>query len=156
MDKELLTKLNESSSPPVNVSHPLVSTLSKNIIIGTFPAICLTILKKEKLVDKYCTILDEEEQRDIVKQSMKKISTEVIYDYLVDQNLHFIFWNKSNGLTCSDPSLPPEKAKVYQEYEQHKKDINSIDLCDIILLLLQSFQSKPELLKKYQKKLVYL
>lgn len=158
--EELTHLLSHSITPAKNwhlksSPHAIVWTLSDNVLIGTFPAICLTILKSENIIPQGTTIMEAAYQKEFVKETLKKREKEKESDR--DEVLGYMVENALNSINIfkSNPSRKMSEKfddKLYLEYELFKKKNNYIDQSDMVSYLTSAFQNQPTLLEKYQKK----
>ncbi len=134
--------------------------------IGTFHSICLQILRREieKVSSQYkknFTIYDQNDQLNLLKQILKDLeinpdqfkpgsAKEAISrakDELID-------W-QSYGEQAKE-YFPKTIARIYQAYQESLLKSNALDFDDLIMLTVNLFQKKPEILEKYQKIWQYL
>ncbi|MCI5744939.1 MAG: UvrD-helicase domain-containing protein [Erysipelotrichaceae bacterium] len=133
--------------------------------IATFHAYGSRILREEcKLLDYPAnfTVLDDDDQKKIVKDIMKeleindkmiKIST--CLDHIEYCKNHWITPKKDLELNAHN-YYKQQVALVYQAYEEFLKKNYSFDFDDLILKPIEIFDKYPEIMKKWQRRLRHI
>ena len=140
------------------------SDISKDIWIGTFHSICLRILRKhiESLgYDKNFSIYDVSEQKQIIKQIIKRngIESKVITDKYVQSRIS----SAKNKMIMPDQFEMQNKdyygkyvAEIYHEYQQRLKENNALDFDDIINYTIKLLKDNSDICEEYAKKFRYI
>ncbi len=138
--------------------------------IGTFHGLCNKIIRDHHdyidLPSNY-QILDPEDQKSIIKRAIDEyeLETNKTQDKktLVNDSLNFISKAKEKGLR-PDKSKKFSKSfkngfvtqKIYEKYESIRISSNSIDYNDMILCVVELFDSNPTILNYYINKFKHL
>ncbi len=145
-------------SKGVNEKNILAITFSNNAVkeirerigkktkstISTFHKLGLEILRKELNIneqEKYFSIIDATQQKSIVMDILD--CTELVAEELVKQI-------EQTKQAFYDDSI--EAPTLLKQYNQALREINAVDLNDLIYLPLKLFVGNPDILKKYQNK----
>jgi len=142
----------------------LIGDTSYLLLIGTFHAFCLKILRKEidKLgYKKNFVIYDEDDQLDLIKDTMKKLG--INPDQFPAKRVSTMISVIKDGIIGwkeyaenAQEYFEKNIAKVYEEYQKTLKKNNALDFDDLIMLTVILFEEFPEILKKYQEKYQYI
>lgn len=130
--------------------------------IGTFHSICLRILRKEIHHLGYrnqFTIFDDDDQVALVKRIMteleidtKKFNPRAILSRISRLKTDITFPDDFKG----NDFFTKVVAKIYKIYQSELKRMNALDFGDLIMLTVHLFETKPEILKKYQDQWEYI
>lgn len=141
----------------------LVSRDVKSCWIGTLHSQCSRILRKEIKAIGYgndFSIYDEDDRCNLIRHILKEFK---IYEALykgVSSRINFLkasLVGAEDFLSSGDGYGFDEKlAKVYVRYQDELKRSNALDFDDLIMLAVELFKEKPNLLKKYQDQLPYI
>ena len=145
--------------------HSLLPNIPIGLIkMGTFHSICARILRKEIYKLGYTqsfTIYDQQDVRTLVKNIIKQLnlnsqqyppSTTAGFISKLKNNLILpeLFSNETNGYWEEKAAL------VYMEYQTQLKQNNAVDFDDLILLVIELFESYPKILTHYQNEYQYI
>ena len=124
---------------------------ARDLWCGTFHSICLRILRANAAAAGLrpdFIIFGEDDQKSVVKSVLADMgqSTKTPGDY-VEQFSSI----KDKGLAALD-----NKDKTYAAYNAELARMGAIDFGDIILRVLQLFNSQPEILARYQHQFKYI
>ena len=124
---------------------------ARDLWCGTFHSICLRILRANAVAAGLRSdfiVFGEDDQKAVVKSVLADMgqSTKTPGDY-VEQFSSI----KDKGLIALE-----NKDKVYVAYNAELARMNAIDFGDIILRVLQLFESQPEILARYQHQFKYI
>lgn len=132
--------------------------------IGTFHNICCRILRREIDVLGYSTrfnILDSQDQESLVKQAMKEL--DINPDQVKPRTLLDALSRAKNAFMdaeqfCAQAGNYYEEivGKVYTRYQESLRSQNALDFDDLIMLTVQLFQKRPEVLARYQDTFRYI
>ncbi len=138
-------------------------TVARGLTVSTFHNLGLNIIRREAKTLGYkpgFSIFDAEDARALLKELMLK-DGEMDKDHL-DLVQHQISTWKNDLTTCAQAEAaatsPAEKtiARVYQRYNQALHAYNAVDFDDLILIPVHLFQSNPDVLVRWQRKIRYL
>ncbi|MEK7640902.1 MAG: UvrD-helicase domain-containing protein [Patescibacteria group bacterium] len=120
--------------------------------IGTFHSFCARILKDEAHLANRSpnfTIYDADDSLSLIKKIMKAadISKDVISPAVLQNKISQI---KSEMLSPDD--FDKITKKIYEKYETALTTNNAFDFDDLITKVVQIFENRPEILKKYHEK----
>jgi len=164
--KEKITNLVGSATP-----NKLGVALPKLPHIGTFHAICLRILRQQidKLplegkpnnYQKNFVIYDETDQLSLVKQTLNdlQINPEQFKPSAVRETISRAKDELINWQTYQEQAndyFPQTVSKIYRAYQESLKRANALDFDDLIMLTVQLFEKKPDILEKYQRQWQYI
>ena len=118
---------------------------------GTFHSICLRILRANAAAAGLRSdfiIYGEDDQKSVIKSVLADMgqTTKTPGDY-VEQFSSI----KDKGLAALD-----NKDKVYVAYNAELRRMGAVDFGDIILYVLQLFNTQPEILARYQRQFKYI
>ncbi len=148
-------------------SSILTSEEAKGLTVSTFHTLGLTIIRKEFKHLGYkagFTIFDAQDSSTIIKElTFSEASVENDDEDDNDDDIRWIISRWKNDFVSIDKAFeiattPHEvrAAKLYRSYQRQLKAYNAIDFDDLILLPLQLFRDKPEILKEWQNKFRFL
>lgn len=137
--------------------HALLGKELKQNWIGTLHSQCGRILRAEIKCLGYTphfSIYDEDDRCNLIRHILKEFK---IYEALykgVSSRINFLkssLVGPEDFLSSGDGFGFDEKlAKVYVRYQDELKRSNALDFDDLIMLTIKLFESRPEVLKKYQ------
>ena len=165
--KQRVAKLVNSRQDPVASKQYAVNSKSRGYqfpFMGTFHSICVKILRKDGFhvqIGPNFTIYDENDQVDLVKQSMKELNIS-IKDYNSRIILNFISSAKNELIGPEqykeyvNNQIQEVTAKVYTRYQKLLKDNNALDFDDLIMKTVLLLQNNNEVLTKYQNLFKYI
>jgi len=135
--------------------------------IGTFHSICLQILRQEieKLpktnYKKNFVIYDQADQLSLIKKTIKDlgISTDQFKPNIVHTTISRAKDELINVQSYQEQAreyFPQTIAKIYQSYQSSLEKANALDFDDLIMLCVQLFHKKQDILEKYQNKWTHI
>ncbi len=131
---------------------------------GTFHSLCAKILRlegKHIAIPTTFLIYDEEDQKDAIKEVMKKLDISQ-KSFNPGAILHTISEAKNELMTATEyPQyargyFQETVARVYLEYQKLLKENEALDFDDLLMKTVQLFETQPEVLGKYQEKYHYV
>ncbi|MFK5893207.1 MAG: UvrD-helicase domain-containing protein, partial [Pseudomonadota bacterium] len=150
------------------VKQILDKNQSRGLTVSTFHTLGLKIIRSEVLalnLRKNFTIFDANDSKTLLKNLLlQEVSSNDLVEELIGE-LQYLIGNWKNA--C----LLPEKINVstienqlnaelfvqlYQQYCDYLHSYNAVDFDDLILLPVLLFNSQPDILLKWQKKIRYL
>ena len=142
---------NEMKSRIVNFAESGAGWKARDLWCGTFHSICLRILRANATAAGLRSdfiIYGEDDQKSVVKSVLADMgqSTKTPGDYV--EQFSAI---KDKGLSAFD-----NKDKIYAAYNAELARMGAIDFGDIILCVLQLFNTQPEILARYQRQFKYV
>jgi DNA helicase-2/ATP-dependent DNA helicase PcrA len=137
---------------------------AKGMVISTFHAMCVRILKEdiEQLgYKKNFSIYGGADQLRLIRDLLQEVNTG-LRKYDADRVLYLIS-DAKNRLVAPDAFQPRHGdeygrvvAAVYPRYQRALKAFNAVDFDDLIMLTVRLLQDKPAVLEKYQQRFRYL
>lgn len=143
----------------------LIGFGSESIWVSTFHSTCVRILRRHIDLlgyDTNFTIYDTDDQKTIMKDVCKKLQIDT--KQLKERTILNRISDAKNELTG-----PAEFSKnamwdytqnkiaaAYTEYQQVLKKNNGLDFDDLIMLTVELFRTRPEVLENYQKRFEYI
>jgi DNA helicase-2/ATP-dependent DNA helicase PcrA len=107
------------------------------------------------------TIFDEDDQTSIMKKVIKELNLPET-NFPPKKVLNIISLQKNNLVTpdiyakSNDSYYANKIGKIYEHYQKYLISNNGVDFDDLLIYTVQLFESKPDILKKYQKKFQYI
>ncbi|MEK6794774.1 MAG: UvrD-helicase domain-containing protein [Spirochaetota bacterium] len=139
-----------------------VGSKPKNLVASTFHSFCLRVLKHDidKLgYKKNFTIYDTSDQRALVRNAMKEAKVSInhfdegLFLYRIDQwKNRFIH----PGKVMPENDFEISAATVYRLYQKYLKGYNAVDFNDLINLVIELYESHPEVLERYRERFRYI
>src|SRR3989440_5687914 len=140
---------------------------SKEMMIGTFHAICARVLRIEADylaplgLNRSFVILDASDQATLVKQAIKALDLdEKQYRPITIQSM---ISRAKNDLQSPDQMAElaakyteEVAARVYKHYQKLLRADNSVDFDDLLVLTEQLWRREPDVLRKYQQRWHYI
>ncbi|WP_426415248.1 DNA helicase Rep [Aestuariirhabdus sp. LZHN29] len=136
---------------------------ARGLTVSTFHNLGLNIIRKEHQALGYkstFSIFDAQDAQTLISDLMLK--DDQGEDEQTDQIQHMIS-NWKNDMVTPEQALasargPSEEiaARVYFHYDRTLKAYNSVDFDDLILLPVKLFQTRPDILEKWQNRIRYL
>lgn len=133
--------------------------------ISTIHSLCMRILSEDISALNYpknFTVVDADDQRQILKEAYKEIGIEkkeypygVMLDYIADNKYMGVDPEKAMDFTYGEERLI-NKAKVYAYYDNRLKKLYALDFDDLILFTTRLFRLHPVILEKWAKKFHYI
>ena len=128
--------------------------------ISTFHSFCVRVLREEIHVINYpstFTILDDDDQKSIIKDIIKRFNEDGINIEIEPKTLiNYISNNKNANISPSQAKdmaygLDGElkKAKVYEAYEERLKELLALDFDDLLLKTLRIFLASETIREKW-------
>ena len=143
----------------------LVGYGAESIWVSTFHSACVRILRRhiDRLgYDPGFTIYDTDDQKTLMKDVCKllNIDTKVYKERAL---LATISAAKNEMVTPAEFERKTagdfgrqKTAKVYLEYEKQLRSNNALDFDDLLLKIVQLFQTQPDILEYYQERFRYI
>ncbi len=140
---------------------------SKEMMIGTFHAICARVLRIEADylapigLNRSFSILDASDQTSLIKQAIKDLGIdEKQYRPATMQALISRAKNDMQGpeqmAEQATKYMEEVAARVYKQYQKLMRANNSVDFDDLLLLTEQLWRREPEVLRRYQRRWQYI
>ncbi|MFH1662715.1 MAG: UvrD-helicase domain-containing protein [Chloroflexota bacterium] len=142
----------------------LVSGSMKELTMGTFHAICARILRRDGRaigVDPRFVIYDREDQISLVKRAIKEIGFDP-KQYIPSAALSAISNAKSQLMTPeafmqrSSSHFEGVVGRIYEKYQKMLEQNDALDFDDLLMKVVQLFDSQPGILKRYQERYLHL
>ncbi len=137
--------------------------IMEGLWMGTFHSICARILRQEIDIlgyEKNFVIYDKGDQLSMIRRCLKTLDLDNkkyspnIISSIVDKaknNLEDVEKFEYNALNFYKKIV----ARVYKQYQGELFENNALDFSDLILLTVNLFKEKPEILENYQNKFIY-
>lgn len=143
----------------------LVGFGSESIWVSTFHSACVRILHRHIDLlgyDTNFTIYDTDDQKTVMKEICKKLQIDT--KQLKERAILNVISNAKNELigpeqfakNVSWDFTQKKIAAAYMEYQQTLKKNNAVDFDDLIMLTVELFRTKPEVLQNYQNRFTYI
>ncbi len=142
----------------------LLKKKSTSIQIGTFHSICARVLRKEIHHLGYTrdfAIYDVQDQTSLLKVIMER--KDIPKNYLTPKTVKNEISYFKNKLISSEDAYKKARtviartiAELYADYQNELKKNNAVDFDDLLLLPLDLFEKKQEILEKYQNLWQYI
>lgn len=136
----------------------------RGLWIGTFHSMCARILRAEAdslPLSQEFTIFDEDDQNSVMKKVIKELNLPTT-NFPPKKVLSIISLQKNNLVTPdiyaknNDSYYANTIGKIYEFYQNYLIKNNGVDFDDLLVYTVRLFESKPDILKKYQKKFHYI
>lgn len=137
---------------------------ARGLTVSTFHNLGLSIIRQHYGEFGYkagFSIFDAEDSRALIKELMLKDASEADKEQINLVQNQISRWK--NDLVSPEQALSHAQsggeqvfAIVYERYIEALKAYNAVDFDDLILLPVQQFMAKPDLLAKWQRKIRYL
>ncbi len=145
------------------VSQLLRGDISKGLTVSTFHNLGLNIIRREHLQLGFkpgFSIFDSEDSRSLLKELLFR-DGDTDSDLLDTIHHQISQWKNDLVLPQTAESFAQSDgeqkiALIYKAYAQALKAYNAVDFDDLILIPVQLFQTYPEILARWQKKIRYL
>lgn len=145
------------------VSQLLRGDVSKGLIVSTFHNLGLNIIRREHSQLGFkpgFSIFDSEDSRSLLKELLFR-DGDTDSDLLDTIHHQISQWKNDLVLPQTAESFAQSDgeqkiALIYKAYAQALKAYNAVDFDDLILIPVQLFQTYPEILARWQKKIRYL
>ncbi len=152
-----LTFTNKAANEMKQRIEELLKISTQGLWFGTFHGICRRFLKihwNEAGISQFYTILDAQDQLRIIKRLLKRDNIdENLYDPKSIQS--FINNQKDKGLRTGK-SDNDKYNEIFLEYEDIRRQTNSLDFADLILTTYETLQKNSELLKYYTERFKHI
>lgn len=135
----------------------------KNYWIGTFHSLCLRILRNhiEQIgFNRNFIIYDEDDQAALIKRILKELN---MHEALCKCVVSKISNLKSNLITAEQYASNIEGyefeerlGRIFARYQNELRRYNALDFDDLILMVINLFNEKEELLRKYAEQFKYI
>lgn len=152
--KEMKTRIND-----------MLSDNATGCSISTIHSLCMRILSEDIVALNYpknFTVVDAEDQRQILKEAYKELGIEkkeypygVMLDYIANNKYESIDPKKAMQQAYGEDRLVI-KAKVYSYYNERLHKMYGLDFDDLILFTTRLFSENPKILEKWAKKYHYI
>ncbi len=140
---------------------------SKEMMIGTFHAICARVLRIEadylapQGLNRSFVILDASDQATLIKRAIKEMNLDE--KQYKPANMQALISRAKNDM--QNPDQMAERAakyteevaaRIYKAYQKLMRANNSVDFDDLLLLTEQLWRREPDVLRKYQRRWPYI
>ena len=152
--KEMKTRINE-----------MLGDAGTGCAISTIHSLCMRILSEDITALNYpknFTVVDAEDQRQILKEAYKEFGIEkkeypygMMLDYIANNKYENITPEKAMEFTYGEDRIVA-KAKVYAYYTNRLAKMYGLDFDDLILFTTRLFSENPKLQEKWAKKYRYI
>lgn len=139
----------------------LLNKSINEMLIKTFHSTCVWILRRESIyigIPHNFNIIDEIDQRNIIKKIIEKMNLEFDNEIIKLKIEKISKWkNTFLGSEIPFESIDDELTyEIYRNYENYKKNTNSLDFDDLILKVVELFKTEKKILEKYQDIFQYI
>lgn len=159
-----VTFTNKAAREMMERLEKLLGHTSEALTLGTFHAICARILRQEGKaigLDSRFVIYDEEDQLNLVKQSLLDLNLDP-KQYTPRAVQSAIRFAKSQLLTPADYAQQAQSyfdeivQRVYERYQQLLAHSQGVDFDDLLMRTVQLFNDHPKTLDRYQSRYLHL
>jgi ATP-dependent DNA helicase Rep len=138
--------------------------LTRGLTVSTFHNLGLNIIREEHQHLGYYpgfSIFDADDAKALLQDLMMREASADAGDELNDIQMTISGWKNamrgpSEALSKAADEREQRIAVVYARYVEYLKAYNAVDFDDLILLPVQLFRTRPEVLQKWQRKIRYL
>src|SRR5216684_3353898 len=140
---------------------------SKEMMIGTFHAICARVLRIEADylaplgLNRSFVILDASDQTTLIKRAIKDLDLDE--KQYKPANMQALISRAKNDMQSPDQMAERAAkyteevaARIYKAYQKLMRANNSVDFDDLLLLTEQLWRHEPDVLRKYQRRWQYI
>ncbi|MFA5374681.1 MAG: UvrD-helicase domain-containing protein [Dehalococcoidia bacterium] len=142
--------------------YGLLGSSVEELSVGTFHAICAKILRRDGKhigIDSNFVIYDDDDQMSLVKRVLQELD--------IDPKrspprifLSTISASKSKMIAPKDyvksNYFEEVSGRVYQRYQELLAESKALDFDDLLMKVVELFQTHPDVLEKYQKRYHYV
>jgi len=142
--------------------YGLLGTSVEELAVGTFHSICAKILRRDGKnigIDSNFVIYDDDDQMSLVKRVMEEL------DIDPKRSPPRVFLS---AISAAKSSFKAPKdyvksnyfeevaSRVYQRYQERLAESRALDFDDLLMKVVELFQTHPDVLEKYQKRYHYI
>jgi len=133
--------------------------------IGTFHSVCARILRENARavgLPRNFSILDKNDSLKIIKKALKDLSIDPKQfqpkkmQAIISRQKSELIDHQTFSETAGEDFFPKNLSLIWQEYEKNLAKQKSLDFDDLISKPVFLFKKRPEILKRYQNKWLYL
>jgi len=160
-----ITFTNKAAKEMKNRINSMLKDAGTGCHISTIHSLCMRILSEDIVALNYpknFTVVDAEDQRQILKEAYKEIGLDKkeypyggMLDYIADNKYMGVDPKKAMEFTYGEQKLV-NRARVYEYYDKRLKQLYALDFDDLILFTTRIFKLYPEILKKWSSKFHYI
>jgi len=159
-----VTFTNKAANEMKERLEKLLGQTAGNLTLGTFHAICAGILRREGKaigLDSRFVIYDEEDQLDLIKQSLLEVGLDPKH-YTPRAIQSAIKAAKSRIWTPKDYAQHTHSYfdeivhRVYERYQQLLSQSQAVDFDDLLMRTVQLFTDHSEVLNRYQSRYLHI
>ena len=160
-----ITFTNKAAQEMSQTVHALVGYGSEDIWISTFHATCSRILRRHIDLlgyDRNFTIYDASDQKSLMKEVLKemKIDTKQFPERSVMSEISSakneykspLDYRNEYGSNFRNQRI----ADIYEHYQKRLKENNALDFDDLLVKMVDLFQTNPDVLEHYQDRFQYI
>jgi len=163
-----LTFTNKAAKEMETRVKELTGKKMQSLTVGTFHAFGLSIIRDEAELlgfRKNFSVYDETDRVTLVKESLKecRLASKKFDLYALSQLFSNIktgiaSWNDGSGTAGAGgkDSASADLKPVYETYQNGLKAYNAVDFDDLLVLPLELFQKRPDVLDGYRKRYRYI
>jgi len=138
--------------------------LNAQVTLGTFHSVCVRILREhihELDYENTFVIYDDSDQLVLAKRIMKELQIDEkkfnprAILHTISQAKNQLIGPKEYDAQSAD-YFADKVARVYNLYQMKLKQNNALDFDDILMMMVELFQKRPEILKAYQERYKYI
>ena len=160
-----VTFTNKASREMKDRLEGMIGPMARSVCLGTFHAVGVRILSRhaaEAGLKPDFIVLNTDDQERLLKKIMQENGVD-IKQYTPTVLLDIIQRWKDRGLMptaitpAEDTSFCEGRARgFYQVYQNRLRDLNAVDFGDLLLLPLELFRRRPDILAEYQNRFRYI
>jgi len=159
MEERLFDKSYKDDSTPL-----LPKSMRGKLRVGTFHAICARFLRIDGHhigIDRNYTIYDDSDRLSLIKRVLEALKLDVKthpprpIQYAISEAKAKLL-TPAVKASQSETYFEEVTQRVYEKYEQLLKENNALDFDDLLMKVVQLFESKPGVLDWYQSRYQYV
>lgn len=143
----------------------MMGSVAASVHISTIHSLCVRILREDSPsmdLPRNFTVMDQDDQKSILKEAYKEIGLEV-QKISLNSMLDYIGGNKGAEISVDRAKIlagnhPGEKDKalVYEYYVNRQKALYALDFDDLLLVTVKMFDTHSIILEKWQKRFNFI
>ena len=160
-----ITFTNKAANEMKERIHRMLGDGAAGVHLSTIHSLCVRILREDcpsMNLPRNFTVLDQEDQKSILKEAYKEIGLDR-QKYSLGSMLDYIANNKAAEITIERAMVlagehfgEKEKAKVYAYYVNRQKALYALDFDDLLLVTVKMFDLYMDIQRKWQRRFSFI
>ena len=139
----------------------LLGPAGRGAWVQTFHSACLRILRRDGDrvgLDRNFVIYDERDQRELIRRVLREVDpSRRLAPGLVRSRIEEAKRRRGGEIATRDPGrIRGVLRDAYESYERHLRESGAVDFSDLILKVVDLFESHEDVLEQYQRRFRYL